>query len=237
MERRGLEIRQNIEAIKERIRKAAERARRSPGEVRLLAVTKNASLEDIRAAVDAGIRLLGENKVQTAKTKFAQIGPAVSWHMLGHVQTNKARPAAALFDMIESVDSTRVGDSLSRAARGLDRQLDVLVEVNIGGEEQKFGVDPGSAPGLCEYLEKLPNLRLRGLMAMAPYVPDPETVRPFFRHMRKLFLSLAEGRQGSRWDILSMGMTHDFEVAVEEGATLLRIGTGLFSVPPAGGHA
>lgn len=237
MERRGLEIRQNLEAIVQRIHRAAERAHRSPGEVRLLAVTKNASLEEIRAVVDAGVRMLGENKVQTAKTKFAQIGPAVSWHMLGHVQTNKARPAAALFDMIESVDSPRVGEALSRAARGLDRQLDVLVEVNIGGEEQKFGVDPGSAPALCEYLDTLPNLRLRGLMAMAPYVPDPETVRPFFRHLRQLFLSRAEGRRDPHWNVLSMGMTHDFEVAVEEGATLLRIGTGIFAAPLAGGRA
>jgi PLP dependent protein len=237
MDSRGLEIRQNIAAIQERIRVAEKRAHRSPGEVRLLAVTKNASLADIRAAVEAGVRMIGENKVQDAKAKFAQIGPVVSWHMLGHVQSNKSRSAAAIFDMIESVDSPRAADALSRAAEGLDRQLDVLVEVNIGGEEQKFGVSPEAAPGLCDYVDHLPDLRLRGLMAMAPYVPDPETVRPFFRHMRQLFHSLAEGRDPARWSVLSMGMTHDFEVAVEEGATLLRIGTGIFAAPSAGGRA
>jgi PLP dependent protein len=202
-----------------------------------LAVTKNVPVAEIRAAIDAGVRMIGENKVQEAKTKFAQIGPAVAWHMLGHLQTNKARSAAAIFDLVQSVDSLRAADALAQAALGLDRQLDVLVEVNIGGEEQKFGVPPDAAAALCEVVDHKPNLRLRGLMAMAPYVPDPETVRPFFRHLRRLFEDLGAARVRSGWDILSMGMTHDFEVAIAEGSTLVRIGTGIFDPSGTGGPA
>jgi len=227
-------IRSNIAAIKKRIAFAAERGSRSAGEVSLLAVTKYEPLEDIRTAIDAGIKLVGENKVQDAQKKFAQIGPAVTWHMLGHLQTNKARSAAAIFDIVQSVDSPRVAEALDKAAGGLDRQMDVLVEVNIGGEEQKFGISPERVRGLAAQVSRLPNLRLRGLMAMAPYIKDVELVRPFFRHMAGIFRELKAEKVSPRWDTLSMGMTHDFEVAVEEGSTLVRIGTGIFSAPPTG---
>jgi len=206
--------------------------------VSLLAVTKNVGLEDIRRALAAGIQLIGENRIQEARQKFAHIGPAITWHMIGHLQTNKARQAAAIFDMVQSVDSTRVAEALSKAAEGLDRQLDVLIEVNIATEEQKSGVSPGAAEGLVRQVDQLSHLRLRGLMSMAPYVPDPETVRPFFRHMHELFVNLRDGvRRPSLWNMLSMGMTHDYEVAVEEGATLVRIGTGIFARTTAGGTA
>lgn len=222
-------IRDNIAGIKKRIAAAAARANRSAGEISLLAVTKYVSLQDIRTAIQAGIKLIGENRVQDGQKKFAQIGPAVSWHMLGHLQTNKARPAAAIFDMVQSVDSTRVADALDRAAGGLDRQLDVLLEVNIGGEEQKFGVAPDAVPELAAYVRRKSNLRLRGMMAMAPYVENAELVRPFFRHMANLFQRLRAELDVPQWDTLSMGMTNDFEIAVEEGSTLVRIGTGIFS--------
>jgi PLP dependent protein len=223
-------IRRNIASIKARIAAAAARARRPASEISLLAVTKNVSLLDMRLAVEAGVRLVGENRVQEAQKKFSQIGPAVSWHMLGHLQTNKARPAAAIFDLVQSVDSPRIADALDQAARGLDRQLDVLVEVNIGGEEQKFGVSPAQTRDLAVYAAGKPNLRVRGLMAMAPYVANAELVRPFFRHLAGIFRDLRKQRElAGPWEVLSMGMTNDFEIAVEEGATLVRIGTGIFS--------
>lgn len=231
MDPRRETIRQNIAAIRKRIASAAARSQRSVSEIELLAVTKNIPIPEMRIAIEAGIKLVGENKVQEAQKKFAQIGPAVGWHMLGHLQTNKARPAAAIFDLVQSVDSPRLADHLDAAAQGLDRQLDVLVEVNIGGEEQKFGVAPAEAPDLVAYARAKRHLRVRGLMAMAPYTDDPERVRPFFRHLAAVFRALGREAPGERWDTLSMGMTNDFEIAVEEGATLVRIGTGIFSPP------
>ena len=230
MESRSLQIRENIESIQTRIAAAAQRAGRAVSSVALLAVTKNVPIPDIRAAIEAGITLIGENKIQEAKVKFAQIGPAISWHMLGHLQTNKARAAAAIFDMVQSLDSPRAADALDKEAGGLDRQLDVLIEVNVGHEEQKFGIRPTETANLVQHVDSKKNLRLRGLMAMAPYAPDVELARPFFRALSSLYQELrTQAKHPDRWTILSMGMTHDFEVAIEEGATLVRIGTGIFA--------
>lgn len=195
-----------------------------------MAVTKNVSVEDIRSALSAGVKVLGENRIQEAKPKFAQIGPAVAWHFLGHLQTNKVRIAAAVFDMIQSVDSLRVADVIDREAGHLDRQIDVLVEVNIGGEESKFGLPPQQLELLLPELQKKKNLRLRGLMSLAPVVTDPSLARPFFRELAGWFRRF-QTHLGPSWDTLSMGMTNDFEVAIEEGATLIRIGTGIFHTP------
>lgn len=230
MENRANLIRYNIERIRVEMAAAARRAGRAKDEIELLAVTKNIPIEEIRIAVASGIKFIGENKIQEARKKFFLLGPMVSWHMIGHMQTNKARSAAAIFDLVESVDSRRVADALDRAAKGLDRQLDVLIEINVAAEEQKFGVLPGQAEELVRYVSQKEHLRLRGLMAMAPYAPDTELVRPFFRHMRRIFTDLRRRLPEPKpWNILSMGMTHDFRVAIEEGSTLVRIGTGIFS--------
>lgn len=227
METREKIIQNNISKIRKRIAVAAEKVSRSPGEIELVAVTKNVALSDIRIAIDAGISSIGENKIQEAKKKFAQIGPEVSWHMIGHLQTNKARPAAAIFDMVQSIDSRRVADALDRAAKQLDRELKVLVEVNIGAEEQKSGIEVREVHDLIHYVAQKENLILSGLMSMAPYVHDSELIRPFFRQMSQLFQKY-KTEIGDRWKWLSMGMTHDFEVAIEEGANMVRVGTGIF---------
>jgi PLP dependent protein len=223
---------ENIALILKRIAKAAKRSGRSEKDVALLAVTKNVPLEEIRVAIEAGVKIIGENKIQDAKKKFFQLGPVAEWHMIGHLQTNKIRTAAAIFNMVESIDSERVADALDRAAMQLDRQMDVLVEVNIGQEETKFGISPDKTQALANYVSRKKHLRLRGLMAMAPYVADQELSRPFFRELARLFNQLHNG-QNQAWNILSMGMTHDFEIAVEEGATLVRIGTGIFHMESA----
>lgn len=232
MSTRNEQIRENVAIVKERIATAAKRSGRTASDVTLLAVTKRVSLEDIRSAAEAGVKVIGENKIQEAKTKFLHLGPSLSWHMLGHLQTNKVRPAVAMFNMVESLDSVRLADSLDREAALFERTLDVLIEVNIGGEAQKFGVVPENALTFLRYVESKENLRLNGFMAMAPYVDDVELVRPLFRKLKQLF---DEARQSVKnpehWSVLSMGMTQDFEVAVEEGATLVRIGTGLFATP------
>jgi pyridoxal phosphate enzyme (YggS family) len=235
MNDRSQVIQANIAAVKEKINAAAERSGRSGKDITLLGVTKNVPVEDIRIALAAGIKIVGENKVQEAKQKFSQIGPAVRWHMLGHLQSNKIRPAVLIFNLVQSVDSNRAADFLDRESRRLDRRMDVLIEVNIGEEENKFGVSLEETEALVRYAAGKPALRVRGLMAMAPYVPDPEMTRPFFRKLAGIFEGLRNRViPGSQWNILSLGMTHDFEVAIEEGSNLVRIGTGIFHTPGLG---
>jgi pyridoxal phosphate enzyme (YggS family) len=238
MSNRNDQIRENIAQIKVRIAAAAERSGRPADSVSLLAVTKNVPLTEIRMAADAGIKAIGESKIQDAKVKFFHLGPNLSWHMLGHLQTNKVRQAAVIFDMIQSIDSTRLADALDREAGLIERHLDVLVEVNISGEIQKFGVAPDQALDLVRHLDGKSRLRVKGFMAMAPYVADPEIIRPLFRGLGQLFQRAKnEVKKPEQWTVLSMGMTNDFEVAVEEGATLVRIGTGIFSTPASGGRS
>ncbi|MCK5218186.1 YggS family pyridoxal phosphate-dependent enzyme [bacterium] len=235
MNNRSQLIHANIAAIKKKINAAAKRSGRSGKDITLLGVTKNVPAADVRIALAAGIKVLGENKVQEAKDKFSQIGPAVRWHMLGHLQSNKIRSAVLIFNLVQSVDSNRTADLLDRESRRLDRRMDVLIEVNIGKEESKFGVSPEETEALVRYAANKPALRVRGLMAMAPYVPDPEMTRPFFRDLAGIFKGLRNRViHDSQWNILSLGMTHDFEVAIEEGSNLVRIGTGIFHTPGLG---
>jgi pyridoxal phosphate enzyme (YggS family) len=231
MNNRSAIIQENIETIRKKIAQAAAKSGRSGKAIQLAAVTKNVAIEDIRTAIQAGIKIVGENKVQEARQKFFQIGPAVAWHMIGHLQTNKARHAAAIFDMVQSVDTSRVAEALDQECGKLDRQMDVLVEVNISADTGKFGTTLAAAEALVHFIESKTNLRLRGLMAMAPVVPDPELTRPFFSRMQRLFKQLQDSLARPEWNVLSMGMTHDFEVAIEEGSNLVRIGTGIFHTP------
>ncbi len=199
-----------------------------------MAVTKTVGLEGLQAAVAAGQRLFGENYVQEAKTKIAALGPDLTWHFIGHLQSNKARLAVELFDLIHSVDRLSLAQALEQAAARLGKVQDILLQVNLAWEESKSGTAPENAEALLRELSKLPHLKVLGLMTMPPWFDDPERVRPYFRELRQLRDRLRR-LQIVAGDLpeLSMGMTGDFEVAVSEGATLVRIGTAIFGRRPA----
>ncbi len=225
-------VAENLAAVQARIAAAARRVGRDPAAIRLVAVSKRVPDERLRAAVAAGQRLFGENYLQEAEEKIARLDPAgeLSWHFIGHLQSNKARAAAERFAMVETVDRLKLATLLDRQARALGRELPVLLQVNVGGEEQKSGVAPAAAAKLLAALNKLPALRVVGLMTMPPWSADPEESRPHFRRLRRLAEDLVgQGLLGSPGPSeLSMGMSGDFEVAVEEGATLVRVGTAIF---------
>lgn len=212
----------NLAQIRARVAAAAVRAGRPPEGVTVVAVSKTFDTDHVRAAHAAGVRHFGENWVQEAADKLPRLSdldPRPVWHFIGHLQTNKARSAMELFDVVESVDSLHLAEALARRAG--DRRLPVLLEVNAGGEPTKFGFEPETVAAACEQVRALPQLDLRGLMTVAPAVDDPERVRPVFRRLRELRDSLGLSD-------LSMGMSEDFEVAVEEGSTMVRIGRAIF---------
>jgi PLP dependent protein len=223
----------NIRRIRERIEAAAGRAGRIASDVVLMAVTKTHPPERIREAHAAGLRLLGENRVQEFAGKAAALADLadVEWHMIGHLQTNKAGKATELFHAVDSVDSLKLAEKLDVAARHQNKKLPVLIEVNLGGEAAKSGVRPGSRE-LDELLLAAPRLealQFRGLMTVPPYTEDPEAARPFFRRLRELSDGMAERKLPAvGLEVLSMGMSHDFEVAIEEGSTCIRVGTAIF---------
>ena len=214
-------IAHRLKQVRLRIASACLRSGRSPDEVTLVAVCKGFAPAAIREAVAAGVRHLGENRVQEAEAKrphLAELPPDVVWHMVGHLQTNKVKTALGLFDIIQSVDSLHLAETVSRRA---PRAVPVFLEVNVAGEPTKYGFSPQELPKAAEDIARLPNLDVRGLMTVAPFVADQNEVRPVFRRLREMACSL-----GLRE--LSMGMTDDFEVAVEEGATHVRIGRAIF---------
>jgi len=226
-------ISDNIAALQTRIEAAARRAGRSPADVALMGVTKTHSPERIREAYAAGLHLFGENRVQ----EFAAKAPAVldlagaEWHMIGHLQTNKAAKAVELFSAVDSVDSVKLAERLGAAARKLGKKLPVLIEINAGGEAAKSGLAPDSRE-LEELLLAAPRfdaLEFRGLMTVPPFTEDPEAARPYFRKLAELRCAIAARKLPAiRMDVLSMGMSHDFEVAIEEGSTCVRVGTAIF---------
>jgi hypothetical protein len=216
-----MQIAANVARVQERIRRACERAGRDPSAVTLIAVTKGVDPQRVEAAHRAGVRHFGENRVQEAQAKLpllAHLTPPPTWHLVGHLQTNKVKPALALFSTVHSVDSVRLARALSQRATVV---VPVFLEVNLAGEEAKFGFSPGEVAHALEEIAPLPHLEVRGLMTVAPLTADPHSLRPLFRHLRRLGESLGLKE-------LSMGMTDDFEVAVEEGATLVRIGRAIF---------
>lgn len=223
-----------LEAINQRIAAACHRAGRDFFDVTLVAVSKTVEPERIRQAIEAGVRVLGENRVQEASAKIpalAQIATErrVEWQLIGHLQSNKARRAVELFSAIQSVDSFKLAARLDGVASELGKRLPIFLEINLGGEEAKAGISPDEVLPLCEQVSKLPHLELKGLMAVPPFLDDPEEVRPFFRRLRKLRNEAQQaGIVGEQFKELSMGMSNDFEVAIEEGATVVRVGTALF---------
>ncbi len=214
-------LQDNIQRIMVRIAAACSRAGRRPEDVRLVAVSKGRSVSQMQEAVGAGITDIGENKVQEALLKFNRVS-GVSWHMVGHLQTNKAKEAVRMFGLIHSVDSLHLAIELDKQAGRINKIQPILLEVNVSGEAAKFGVRPEEAQDLAARIAGLKNLELKGLMTVAPAAQDPQTVRPVFKGLREL-----KERIGGL-SVLSMGMTDDFEVAIEEGSTLIRIGRAIF---------
>jgi pyridoxal phosphate enzyme (YggS family) len=232
-------ISENIAVIHQRIADAVRRAGRSAGDVALMAVTKTHPPERIREAYAAGLRLFGENRVQEFATKanaLADLGEA-EWHMIGHLQTNKATKSVELFSTVDSLDSVKLAEKLDAAACKLAKKLPVLMEINVGGETAKSGVAPGSREleDLLISAPKFEALEFRGLMTVPPFTSDPEDARPYFRRLRELRDTIAVRKLPSiRMDVLSMGMSHDFEVAIEEGSNCVRVGTAIFGERPRG---
>jgi hypothetical protein len=224
-------IASRVAAVRERIARAAARAGRPPDDITLVAVSKTQPAEAVREAFAAGLRHFGENKVQEAEGKIAALedlhAAGLRWHMIGHVQSNKGRRAAELFDAVDSVDDATLAKRLERGAEAARRQLPVLIQVDLGQEATKFGLDEAHLFPTLEQLRGYKAVHVEGLMVLPPLALDPEEVRPYFRRLREL---LEEARRQGlvRGRSLSMGMSHDFEVAIEEGSTHVRVGTAVF---------
>ncbi|PYV47052.1 MAG: YggS family pyridoxal phosphate-dependent enzyme [Acidobacteria bacterium] len=236
-----MSIAENVADITKRVDLSAQRSPRNPQEITLMAVAKTVSADRIREAYDAGIRVFGENRVQEFASKADALRnlAEAEWHLIGHLQSNKSAKATELFGHVDSLDSIRLAEKLNSAASQFGKQLSILIEINIGSEQAKSGVAPDSPEleSLLGIAPELSSLEFRGLMTVPPYNEDPEQSRPYFRRMRALFEQIrSRNLQAIRMDVLSMGMSHDFEVAIEEGSTCVRIGTAIFGerVPQAG---
>ena len=228
-----MSIAENVARVRERIATAARQVGRNPEEIVLMAVTKTVEPARIRQAYEAGVRVFGENRVQEFADKAEALlaWEGCEWHLIGHLQSNKAAKAAELFQAIDSVDSLRLAEKLNAAAERLQRKLQVLVEINVGGEAAKSGLAPDSKE-LEQLLQASPQMRsleISGLMAIPPFTENPEDARPYFRRMRQLQQTIgARGLANVKMEVLSIGMSHDFEVATEEGSTCVRVGTAIF---------
>ena len=223
-----MSVKENLKLVLEEIESAkCRREIFSEEDVTLVAVTKNHGVDLMREAIDAGVKDIGENRVQEAAEKLKVLErEGVTKHLIGHLQTNKAKQAVRLFDVIHSVDSEHLAEAINSAAEAVGKVQDILIQVNLANEDTKFGVSEENLRGLIEKVETLENLRLRGLMMIAPNYADVEKCRPLFRGMRKIYEELKKTRQNV--DMLSMGMTHDYKIAVEEGANIVRVGTAIF---------
>ncbi|MBQ2095728.1 MAG: YggS family pyridoxal phosphate-dependent enzyme [Firmicutes bacterium] len=225
-----MSITQNIEEIRGRMAQAAVRSGRKPEDVLLIAVTKLHEPDEIEEAIAAGVTDIAENKVQEIQKKFDQIHSPVNWHLIGHLQTNKVKYIIDKVVMIHSVDSVHLAQEIDKRAAAAGRTMDVLLQVNAAHEESKFGLDPKDVPQVFrEILDSCPNVKIRGLMHIAPWSEDPEEIRPYFKEVKDLFDTLAAVEHpNADFKYLSMGMSHDFETAIEEGANIIRVGTSIF---------
>ncbi len=219
-----------IHSVRERVRTAALESGRNPSDIRIVAVSKTVSADQIKAAMNDGVTLFGENYIQEAREKITTLSHlSASWHFIGHLQSNKAKYAVRLFDLIHSVDSVKLAEEIDRQAKRIDKIQEILIQVNVADEETKSGVSPEEAPGLVRAIAPLDHVRIKGLMTMPPFFDAPEKVRPYFKALRKLSRDLArQNITNVEMRELSMGMSGDFEAAISEGATLVRIGTAIF---------
>lgn len=217
-------IPENLQSVRKRVEAAARRSGRTDSDITLICVTKTRGVDEIRQALASGVTDIGENYVQEAEDKFAEIGPAARWHMIGHLQRNKARHAVEVFSMVHGVDSEALAREIGRRAEAVGRTMDVLIEVSVSGEESKFGVEPSEALSLADAISDVSGIRMSGFMGMAPFVANPEETRPYFRGLKTLWDKLPDEQRL----YLSMGMTQDFEIAIEEGSNMVRIGTAIF---------
>ena len=226
-----IDVKGNLQRVREEIAQSLARRRTKIGteEVKLIAVTKNHDVTMMREAIDSGVDEIGENRIQEASEKFAILDRKVKWHLIGHLQTNKVKPAVKMFDLIHSIDSIHLATAIDRAAKSFDKVQDILIQVNLAKEESKTGIEIEEFDELIETVDKCDNLRLCGLMMIAPNYEDVERCRPLFRQMYELFQQL-KVRTPNKADIkyLSMGMTHDYKIAIEEGSNLVRVGTAIF---------
>ena len=221
------ELERNLNAVRERLATAAERACQSPKEINIVAVTKAVQPERVEEALGSGLTVFGESKVQEAMAKIPLVSSRARWHMIGHLQTNKARDAVALFELIHSVDSVKLAVELDKCAGRAGKTQPILLEVNVSGEASKSGLRPEDLMVTLEQINALSRIEIRGLMTIAPFAEDVEKARPHFRRLREL-RDEVQNKLGMRLPELSMGMSYDFEPAVEEGATMVRIGTAIF---------
>lgn len=222
-------IADNLESVRRRIVRSCERVSRSAEGVSLVCVTKEADVDAIRTILSLGATEIGENRVQDAVLKHKAVGNMAAWHMIGHLQTNKAKDAVKIFSLIHSVDSVRLAQEIDKEAKKIGKVQDVLIQVNTSGEKTKFGIQPGAVLDFIGEMNLYNNISLKGLMTIAPEVNDPELVRPYFKALRELrdkINSIPNTQYSIR--ILSMGMTDDFEVAIEEGSNMVRIGRAIF---------
>jgi pyridoxal phosphate enzyme (YggS family) len=224
-------IEANVAAVRARLERAVASAGRDPGEVALMAVSKNHGPDAVREAYQAGLDLFGENRVQEAAAKIPESPGGAHWHLIGHLQRNKVRPAVELFACIHSVDSLRLVEALQQACEAASRRLRILLEVNVSGESVKFGFSPGEVPGLLRRAGEFGRLEMEGLMTIPPLTEDPEGARPHFRALRE-YRDRWQQETGYPLPVLSMGMSHDLEVAVEEGSNVVRVGTAIFGPRP-----
>lgn len=219
----------NLKKVKENIAEACRKAGRDPGKVTLIAVSKTKPVELLREAYDAGARCFGENKVQEIMDKYPQLPADIQWHMIGHLQRNKVKYIVDKVKMIHSVDSLRLAETIEQEASKRGVQVPVLLEVNVAQEESKFGLKTDEVLPLAEAVSAFPHIKIQGLMTIAPYVDDPEENRGIFRQLKKLSVDIeAKNINNVTMSVLSMGMTGDYQVAVQEGATMVRVGTGIF---------
>ena len=222
-------LKENLESVEEKIQEACKKSGRNREDVTLIAVSKTKPVETLQEAYDLGVRVFGENKVQELTEKYDSLPKDIHWHMIGHLQRNKVKYIIDKVDLIHSVDSIRLAETIDKEAQKHDLIANILVEVNVAKEESKFGLMPEEVDGFIDEIANLQHIQVKGLMTIAPFVENPEKNRTVFADLRKLSVDIAKEKVDNvNMSILSMGMTNDFEVAIEEGATMVRIGTAIF---------
>lgn len=224
-------LQDNLIQVEHNIEEACRRAGRDRSEVTLIAVSKTKPVETLQEAYDLGVRVFGENKVQEMEDKYESLPRDIQWHLIGHLQRNKVKYIIDKAVLIHSVDSLRLAQTIEKEAEKHNLTAHILIEVNVAREESKFGIFPEDLENLVDEIAKLPHIQVDGLMTIAPFVPDPEENRPIFRELRKLSVDISAKKVDNvNMSVLSMGMTNDYQVAIEEGATMVRVGTGIFGV-------